>query len=77
MLIGARLANIRKKRGITQKELAAVLSVSVATLSAYENDRMTPSDEVKKKISIYLNISLDYLLGLIDEKVDLLRKICC
>ena len=73
-MIGARLADIRKKRGITQRKLAALLPVSVTTLSAYENDRMTPSDEVKKKISKYFNISFDYFLGSIDEEVELYRK---
>ena len=74
LLVGERLAEIRKDRGMTQCELAKVLSVSVTAISGYENNRMTPSDDIKIKISRHFNISLDYLVGSIDEELELLNR---
>lgn len=73
-MIGERLAELRKDRGMTQRELAKALSVSVTTISGYENDRNTPSDEVSVAIAKIFNISLDYLLGAIDEELPLIRN---
>ena len=73
-LIGERLAELRRDRRMTQKYLAETLCVSTATVSAYECNRKTPSDEVKVKIAKRFNISLDYLLGAIDEKLALDRS---
>jgi len=67
-LIGKRLAEIRNEHGMTQPELAKILSVSVATVSGYEHERTCPSDESKIKIAVLFNISLDYLLGAVDDK---------
>ena len=67
-MIGERLAELRAERGITQPELAKVLAVSVTTISGYERNRTCPSDETKVKIANYFGISLDYLLGAVDDK---------
>lgn len=71
---GERLADIRKDRGMKQQELAEHLSVSVTTVSGYENDQNTPNDEIKVNIAKIFNISLDYLLGAIDEETALDRS---
>lgn len=65
-MIGARLRMLRKEQGITQSQLAQALSVTKFTISAYENGRSEPDDEIKLRIARLLNVSLDYLLGLID-----------
>jgi len=59
---------------MTQPELAEILSVSVATVSGYEHEHTCPSDESKVKIAKYFDISLDYLLGAVDEKRRLNRE---
>ena len=59
---------------MTQNELAKILSVSVTAISGYENNRMTPSDDIKIMISKHFNISLDYLMGSIDEELELLNE---
>ena len=59
---------------MTQNELAKILSVSVTAISGYENNRMTPSDDIKIRISKHFNISLDYLMGAIDEELELLNE---
>jgi len=73
-MIGERLAEIRKDRGMTQKELAKFLSVSATTISGYERNKKTPCDDTKVRIARLFNISLDYLLGANDEELALDRS---
>ena len=74
LLVGARLAELRKERGMTQRELSKLLSVSVTTISGYENDQNNPNDEIKVHIARIFNVSLDYLLGVVDEEVLISRE---
>lgn len=67
-MIGERLAELRKDKNLSQKELAEVLNISTYTVSSYEREKSTPDDEMKIKIAKFFNISLDYLLGLISEE---------
>lgn len=48
---------------MTQKDLAKLLSVSINSISMYERELSTPSDEMKVKIAQIFHVSLDYLLG--------------
>lgn len=65
-IFAARLKNLRKKSGISQKDLANKINVTYATLSSYENGSggKVPSLEVIIKIAHYFNVSIEYLLGL-------------
>ncbi|MFT9055953.1 MAG: helix-turn-helix transcriptional regulator, partial [Ethanoligenens sp.] len=67
-MIGERLAELRKDKGLSQKDLANELKISTYTVSSYERDNSDPDDEMKIKIASFFNISLDYLLGLINEE---------
>ena len=66
-MLGELLRELRKDHGMTQSELAELLSLSPLTISYYECGRSTPDDEVKIKIAKLFDVSLDYLLGLIRE----------
>ena len=66
-MIGERLYQLRKRYGMSQRELARRLAVSHYTVSSYENGRSDPNDEIKMRIAQVFDVSLDYLLGLIDE----------
>jgi transcriptional regulator with XRE-family HTH domain len=68
-VIGERLRKLRKEKGINQEELADVIGVNKATVSLYEIGKNDPSDKLKIEIAKYFNISLDYLIGVIDEPV--------
>ena len=74
MFIGERLADLRKDRGLRQKELADKLGVKEKTISAYENDITAPSDRVQEEIARLFDISLDYLHGLTNEEVTYSRE---
>lgn len=65
-MIGSRLRRLRKELGITQTELAQAISVTKFTVSSYENEHTEPDDATKVLIARRLNVTLDYLLGVVD-----------
>ena len=73
-MIGKRLETLRKGRGMSQRELAAILGVTNYTISAYENDRSEPGDDIKIQLAKLFDISLDYLMGLVDQPLSLSRE---
>jgi transcriptional regulator with XRE-family HTH domain len=66
--IGDRIRQLREEGHYTQIDLAGKLNISNTTLSQYETNQRTPSDEVKIRICEIFNVSLDYLLGVTDKK---------
>ena len=42
---GERLADLRKDKNMSQKELAQKLGISVYTISSYEREKSTPDDD--------------------------------
>ena len=66
MIVGERLSQLRKDRGLLQKDLAKVLNVSKKSISMYERELRSPPDDIKIKLSTYFNVSIDYLMGLTD-----------
>ena len=63
MDFGRKLSEIRKKRGLSQDELAKKVGIIGVTIGRYERDEIKPSIEVAYKISEILKVSLDYLTG--------------
>jgi HTH-type transcriptional regulator, competence development regulator len=61
------LKEARKKKGLTQKDLAQALDVSQSNVSNYEKGNYQLSSEQIIKLVKVLECSADYLLGLIDE----------
>lgn len=70
MSFGSRLLEARKKRGLSQGELADYLGTKGPAIGRYERDEMKPSIEVAAKMADYLEVSLDYLVGKTDIEVD-------
>ena len=62
--IGARIARLRKDKGMTQTELAAVLGVTQPVVSDYENDEIGLDSARIKQLSEILSESADAILGL-------------
>ena len=60
---GEILTSLREERGIYQKELAAILKVSVGTVSNYENNIHFPNQEALLQLADYFGVTVDYLLG--------------
>lgn len=62
-----RLKELRKERGLKQKDLATVLQVAPQSIGYYENLINKPDPEMLIKIADYFNVSIDYLLGREDD----------
>lgn len=60
---GEILTSLREERGIYQKELAAILKVSVGTVSNYENNIHFLDQEALLQLADYFGVTVDYLLG--------------
>lgn len=58
-----RIAELRRKFGISQEKLAEELNVTQASISIYENRNNIPTD-ILIKISQYFEVTVDYLLML-------------
>ena len=56
------LKNLRKQKGVTQKDIAEYLGCTVQTVANYENGRRSADYETQLKLAEYFNVSLDYLL---------------
>ena len=57
------LIKLRKKAGLTQKELCNKLNVSRSTYNGYELDKFEPNIETLKKLADLYDVSVDYLIG--------------
>ena len=64
--IGQRINEALAMRDKKQKELAQVLNVTDNTISYFCSGRRVPNIEQIITISQYLNVSADYLLGIVD-----------
>ena len=65
---------MRNDHGLTQKQIAKLLSVSQNTYSQYEIGVSRFPLDVVVKLAEYYNVSVDYLVGLTDETVPYPRK---
>lgn len=62
MKLGEKLLSLRKKKGLTQEELAEKIDVTRQTISNWELNETSPNPEQLKKLSKELNVSIDELL---------------
>ncbi len=75
MNIGNNIAVLRKKKGITQEELANELGVSAQAVSKWENNSSCPDVSLLTKIADYFGVSVDDLLrAQEDDIVDLAEE---
>lgn len=73
-MIGERLQELRKDHGLSQEDLAKILGVSHYTVSSYECNRSDPDDKAKVILAKLFDVSIDYMLGLIDEPLSFNRE---
>ena len=60
---GERLMIYRKRAGLSKKELAKRVGISVSTLTKYENDESQPNVDMLTDLAIALDISMKLLSG--------------
>lgn len=66
-MIGIRIAELRKSRGMSQKALGDKLHVTQGAVSQWENERTLPDTQQQRAIASFFDVSLDYLLGLSND----------
>lgn len=62
-VLGPRLAECRKKKNLSQLQVAQALQLNRATISAHEKNTICPSVETLGKLARLYGVSVDYLLG--------------
>lgn len=61
-MLSCRIAQLRRRAGINQIQLAEELHLSPSTIGMYEQGRRTPNIEVLIQMARFYNVSLDYLI---------------
>ena len=59
---GARIAALRRQRGMSQAQLARQLGVSPSAVGMYEQGRREPSADVLVELGKIFSVSVDYIL---------------
>lgn len=62
-MIGKRLKEVRKIKGLTQADIAARVGVSLSTVKKWELDLNEPNSDKLIALALTLNVSTDYLFG--------------
>ncbi|WP_049730468.1 XRE family transcriptional regulator [Dorea sp. D27] len=66
--IGDKLKKIREKTSMNKKEFASYLGVKYTTYNGYETGNREPASDFLILISKKMDVSVDYIMGLTDEK---------
>ena len=61
-----RLKDVREYKKLSQSDIAALLQTTQEQISKYETGKQLMGIDKYLKLSIYYNVSIDYLCGLID-----------
>ena len=69
-IIATNLKEARKKRGLTQSELADLIGVTREAIAAYESGRVRLMDEILIRFSSALKVPTDEILGVKKSTVD-------
>lgn len=64
-----RIKQLREEAGYTQQDLADKLNKAKSTIAMYENETRKPSLRVLKQLSNIFNCSIDYILGISNNRI--------
>src|SRR5688500_8903368 len=65
--LGDRMRLSREAANLTLEELAGRVGIAYQQLWRYEKDKNEPSVSILKQVAVVLNVTTDYLLGLVDD----------
>lgn len=68
LILAERLALLRRERNMTQKEVGQELGISLNSYQRYETNEREPTAPVLVQMAKFYNVSLDYLVGLKDDR---------
>jgi len=66
--LSVKLSELRREKGLSQRQAAAELGISQALLSHYENDAREPKLEFVIKACEYYGVTADYIIGRTNER---------
>ena len=66
-MIGERIKELRKQKGLTQTQLAFRLGTTQKQISKWEIGYLEPNIEAIRKIAIFFDVTTDFLLEIEDE----------
>ena len=69
-----RLKEVREDRDLYQKDIAKILNINQKSYSTYETGLCDISTDNIKKLALYYNLSIDYLLYITDDREPHKRK---
>ena len=75
MEFSERLKSLRKQAGFTQVDVASKLGISQQAYASWERGVKKPTQDNLVKIAQILNVSVDYLVGNSEERIDELDNI--
>jgi len=74
-MLSEKIKELRKKKGLTQEELASSLNVSRQAITKWETGEGTPDIDNLKNIALFFHVSVDYLVdGKTEKTLDLKGK---
>lgn len=62
------IRDLREDKDLNQKQMAEILNIAQTTYSDYELGKINIPIEVLKKLALYFDTSIDYLLDMTDVK---------
>lgn len=62
-MFGERLMELRKEKGLSQKECAAAFGVDASKYNKWENEKNSPDYETVCRLAHFFSTTTDYLLG--------------
>ena len=63
-----RIRDLREDQDLTQTKVAKILNCTQQTYSRYETGEIVIDINSLEKLAIFYNTSVDYIIGLTDEK---------
>ena len=63
-----RLKDLRQDKDMYQKDIAKILDMSQTGYSQYETETNDIPTDILKKLSLFYDTSIDYILGMTNEK---------
>ena len=62
MTFADKIKTLRKERGMTQMQLAAVANISLAVIAGVESGRRPPSKEMARRLAEYFNVPVEVFI---------------
>lgn len=74
-MLGDRLQELRKRKGLSQIEVSQIFNTQQASYSKWELNKRNPDYDTLKRIASYYDVSLDYLLEHTNKNESKLSKL--